>query len=83
VETLFRRNESGQIVEHLLSIEALKSTLTMFEASNPHDIVYAMLGLAQDTAVNSERRQSAMYPDANLSESLQHTRLIKTAKLIP
>jgi hypothetical protein len=37
------------------------STLTMFEASNPYDIVYAILGLAQDPAVDSERRQSAMY----------------------
>jgi hypothetical protein len=58
-------------------------TLTMFEASDPCDIVYAILGLAQDPAVDSERRQSAMHPDADLSESVQHTRLIKTAKPIP
>ena len=45
---LFRKSEDGQITERLLSLEALVSSLTTFEASDPHDTVYAILWLAKD-----------------------------------
>ena len=47
-ENVFRRTEDGEITERLLSLEALMSSLSAFEASDPHDIVYAVLWLASD-----------------------------------
>lgn len=47
-DNLFRKSEDGQIMEHLLSLEALMSSLSAFEASEPRDTVYAILWLAND-----------------------------------
>jgi hypothetical protein len=66
VSTLFRKNESGRVVEHLLSLEDLMSTLVFFEASKPHDFVYAILSLARDATVglrHGPRRSAAMYEE--------------------
>ncbi len=46
---IFRKSDDNQIMEHLLSLEALMSMLSSaFEASDPHDTVYAILWMAQD-----------------------------------
>src|SRR5271170_7840567 len=63
---LFRKSENGEVIEHLMSLETLMSTLTMFEASTPHDVVYAILWLAHDATAGSSR------PAALMSENL-HT----------
>ena len=39
---------SNIIMEHMLTLEALMSMLSAFEASDPHDTVYAILWMAQD-----------------------------------
>jgi Heterokaryon incompatibility protein (HET) len=57
---LFRKSDDGTIMEHLLSLEALMSSLTVFEASNPHDIVYAILWLANDATPSTEARASSL-----------------------
>ena len=44
---LFRKSNKGQVLERLLSLEALISNLSAFQASRPHDIVYAVLNLAK------------------------------------
>lgn len=44
---LFRKSKNGQVLERLLSLEALISNLSAFEASRPHDIIYAVLNLAK------------------------------------
>ena len=44
---LFRKSNKGQVLERLLSLEALISNLSAFEASRPHDIIYAVLNLAK------------------------------------
>jgi hypothetical protein len=59
---LFRKSESGEVIEHLLSLEALMSTLVMFEASTPHDTVYAILSLAHDAKPVSSR-PAALLPE--------------------
>jgi hypothetical protein len=59
---LFRKLESGEVMEHLLSLEALMSTLVMFEASTPHDTVYAILSLAHDARPVSSR-PAALLPE--------------------
>ncbi|KAL2065597.1 hypothetical protein VTL71DRAFT_3267 [Oculimacula yallundae] len=46
---LFRRSKDGIILERFLSLETLVSTLLAFEATDPRDIVYAVLSLAKDT----------------------------------
>lgn len=47
-DNLFRKNGKGTIVEHLFSLEALMSSMSAFEASDPHDILYAIVWLAND-----------------------------------
>lgn len=44
----FRKSDDGTIMESLLSLEALMSSLTEFQASDPHDILYAILSLSND-----------------------------------
>jgi hypothetical protein len=46
---LFRKSNDGKILERLLSLEVLVSTLLAFEAKDPRDIVYAVLSIANDT----------------------------------
>ncbi|KAF7511266.1 hypothetical protein GJ744_004831 [Endocarpon pusillum] len=52
---LFRKSDDGTIMEHLLSLEALMSSLSVFEAESPHDVVYAILWLANDAIPSTER----------------------------
>lgn len=44
---LFRKSMNGQVLERLLSLEALVSGLSTFQASRPHDVIYAVLNLAK------------------------------------
>ena len=50
VDTLFRKGDNGKgpVLEHMLSLEALMSSLTLFQASDPRDNLYAILWLAND-----------------------------------
>jgi hypothetical protein len=52
---LFHRNEDGVITERLLPLEGLMSELTSFEASEPKDIVYAILWMAKDATPVSNK----------------------------
>lgn len=45
---LFRKSADGTIQRRLVNLESLVSSLTMFDATNPHDIVYAMVAIAKD-----------------------------------
>jgi len=56
---LFRKSDDGVVLERLLSLEALISTLTLFEAGSPHDTIYAVLWLAHDAEPHS-RESAAM-----------------------
>lgn len=60
---LFRKSDDGVILERLLSLEALVSSLTAFEASSPHDTIYAILWLAHDAEPDS-KESAAMSEDA-------------------
>ncbi|KAF2237705.1 HET-domain-containing protein [Viridothelium virens] len=57
-DNLFRKSEHGEITDRLLSLEALMSSLTAFDASDPHDIVYAILWLAKDAKPYTTRERS-------------------------
>ena len=63
---LLRKTDDGEVIEYLLPLEALMSTLTCFEASRPHDIVYAILSLAHDAIPDSNQ-------SAKQHEAVQHT----------
>ncbi|OCL04902.1 HET-domain-containing protein, partial [Glonium stellatum] len=60
---LFRKSDEGVVLERLLSLEALISTMTTFEASSPHDTIYAVLWLAHDAEPDS-KDSAAMSQDA-------------------
>lgn len=45
---MFRKSTQGYIMEHLLSLESLLTTLTPFDATVPHDSVYAIMRLSND-----------------------------------
>jgi hypothetical protein len=45
---IFRKTGSGDVMERLWTIENLVMSLLTFEASNPRDTVYALLGIAND-----------------------------------
>ncbi|ODH50421.1 hypothetical protein GX48_03382 [Paracoccidioides brasiliensis] len=47
-DNMFRKSEKGQILERLLSLEELMSSLSAFEASDARDVLYAILWLARD-----------------------------------
>ncbi|KAL5317114.1 hypothetical protein ACEPPN_014208 [Leptodophora sp. 'Broadleaf-Isolate-01'] len=53
--SLFRRSDDGKIQQRLVSLEVLVSSLFLaFEASEPKDIIYAVLSLAKDTTIRHE-----------------------------
>ena len=60
---LFRKSDDGVVLERLLSLEALVSSLTAFEARSPHDTIYAILWLAHDAEPDS-KDYAAMSQDA-------------------
>jgi hypothetical protein len=54
---LFRKSEDGGILERLLNLKTLVSSLLTFNAENPSDIIYALLSLAQDsTLIKAQQR---------------------------
>ncbi len=60
---LFRKSNDGAIMHHLLNLESLVSLLTPFAATKPHDVIYAVLPLAQDTGSRfSTKKQNATAP---------------------
>ncbi|TVY42247.1 Heterokaryon incompatibility protein 6,OR allele [Lachnellula subtilissima] len=67
---LFRKSEDGIVLERLLSLEALISSLTAFEASSPHDTIYAVLWLAHDAEPDS-KELAAMSQDAVMQTPAQ------------
>lgn len=42
-DNIFRKSNDDAIMKHMLSLKALMSSLSVFEATDPHDTVYAVL----------------------------------------
>ena len=53
-EDMVQKSDDGTIMRRNLSLEALMSSLTDFEASVPHDTIYAVLCLAKDVVPFAE-----------------------------
>ena len=62
ISKLFRKSDKGKKLEPLLSLEALVSNLSAFNASKPHDIIYAVLSLANDTITSARDSDTRMAP---------------------
>lgn len=64
---LFRKSKNGDIQQKLLGLEALVSSLTPFEATDPRDTIYAVLALASDvrsTADPNEQLEEVVVPES-------------------
>ena len=61
---LFRKAKSGEVQEKLLTLEALVYNLSAFKTSRPHDIIYAVLGLAKGV-----RSMTKPYKDSDGAET--------------
>ena len=66
---LFRKSKNGQVLERLLSLEALISTLSTFQASRPHDIIYAVLNLAKGmrTSAATSNKESLVVTQSHVT----------------
>src|SRR2546423_2276794 len=51
IEALFRKKHDCTVMERMFSLEALMSNLTLFEAGDPRDYLYAILFLANDVFI--------------------------------
>ena len=49
-DKVFRKSDDGTILEKMVSLEVLMSELSSFQVSRPHDVIYAVLGLAKDVS---------------------------------
>jgi hypothetical protein len=73
---LFRRSENGQILEGLVSLETLVTSLNVFKSKDPRDCIYAVMHLAedaQDIASGNFKQQTtagAAYPTLPIDYSL-------------
>ena len=72
---LFRRATDGRILERLLNMETLVSTLLAFEATDPRDIVYAVLSIANDTPYSDSDSAAQMSPSATELKSFADHRI--------
>ncbi|CAD6591406.1 MAG: hypothetical protein ASARMPRED_005377 [Alectoria sarmentosa] len=83
---LFRKSKNGQVLERLLSLEALISNLSAFQASRPHDIIYAVLNLAKGmrTSAATSNKESLVETQSRVAtepsdQSLREQKLKKLA----
>jgi Heterokaryon incompatibility protein (HET) len=65
--SMFRKSDDGDILEHLFSLETIMSSLSAFEASDPRDILYAVVRLANDAHPSAmQRRVASLVEDENI-----------------
>jgi hypothetical protein len=50
MDIMFRKSETGVIMDLLLSLESILTNMTAFDASRPHDTVYAIMQLSNDAS---------------------------------
>ena len=65
---LFRKSSTGQVVERLMTLDVLVSSLSVFEASQAHDTIYAILALAKDTHVIAKVDEKREHPSHGVIE---------------
>src|ERR1700760_3045698 len=66
VTNLFRKSDEGDILDRLVNLETLVSTLLTFDAGNPRDIIYALLSIAKDSPLAKARPRGQDQGDLDL-----------------
>jgi hypothetical protein len=61
IKLMFRKSSKGWIMENLLSLEYLLTTLTPFDAKLPHDSVYAVMRLSNDARPGANLKGTDLY----------------------
>jgi hypothetical protein len=69
---LFRRSNDDNIIEHRQTLEALVSSLTAYEASDPRDTIYAVLSLAKDTYRGHDGQSPAELQQCQKDRTMGH-----------
>ncbi|KAK5135282.1 hypothetical protein LTR08_005385 [Meristemomyces frigidus] len=60
---LFRKSDDGVVLERLLSLEALISTLTLFESASPHGVIYSGKMAMHELKNYYASGKTKMYPE--------------------
>ena len=77
ISNVFGKSDNGEISDHFLSLEELISSLSPFEAKEPHDIFYAVLSLAKDVLGQMKTSETTanlihqIRPDSNVQQEDQ------------
>lgn len=79
---LFRKGTRGEVLEHLLTLEALVSNLSAFKASRAHDVVYAVLALAKGVIGITAAAKASEHPQHETEDTEEGRRALKKLSLI-
>lgn len=74
--SLFRKSDSGDILARLQSLESLITTLTPFEATNPRDLIYAVLAISKDTTSITEEQAEEDDVGGKKRDATPNTRIL-------
>jgi len=58
---VLRKRSDGEVAEHIKTLESLLTTLSAFEVTQPHDVVYAILWLSSDANPQRSRQHGQHY----------------------
>jgi hypothetical protein len=70
----FRRSDDGQVLEGLVSLETLVTSLNVFETQDPRDCIYAVMDIAEDFQDMALEKLSGLHlkePGSTLYPALQ------------
>ena len=79
---LFRKGTRGEVLEHLLTLEALVSNLSAFKASRAHDVVYAVLALAKGVIGITAAAKASEQPQHETEDTEEGRRARKKLSLM-
>lgn len=83
-DSMFRKSDKGDILEHLLSLETIMSSLSAFEASDPRDILYAVIRLANDAHPSAmQKRVASLVEDPNVVTPTSPVKISHDGFLVP
>ncbi|PMD30276.1 HET-domain-containing protein [Hyaloscypha variabilis F] len=74
---LHRKDSEGRILERLLDLESLLAKIPMFEVTQIHDAVYAVLGLAKDTQSRLSDSKPPIHIDYHTSHAVLFASVVR------
>lgn len=67
----FRKSDTGDILDRLLSLEEIISTLPTFDALDGHDVIYAVLALSNDVVPRNKDSPTGAYDREKLGSVVE------------